>query len=753
MSMRLLRFLFAPELGRCLGDVGRAARRLGQSVRMLSDGRSPAPGRSSEPGRCPGSGGGWRWRRLLERERRPRVLLGATLSALGAGLTAVGAAGLATRSAGAQTIDPDIFATADSATRDLLGFLGDVDVARHAVLGDMLFVFNGGVLVLAGFLLLWHTVAGAVDTARTGRWGFGAWEIVRIVVAVALMAPLPGGMNGAQHAVVGLAALGGDFAGAVWTPFSEQALGRGDPIAPRPKAAAWRSAISRVLLAETCTHVANANAARIGDDPYIEVDEDRIEGALLLRYDGDGRGMPRDLCGAVRFDGLDGEGSRGIAAHGHRRAMEGLFPALQQLAAELGDRYLPGSPVHGQPLPDVEAAMNARGLAESYEAVLDEALGRAASEERLALERVVAEDAAGSSWLAAAGFFNTIASRTGLFQAAAHNVPDAALPLPSLEEWSPPAAAAVKGVLAALASSRTWQPVFFAAGGGIAGTLPAAGGGDGGLVAGLFEFIDLDAVVIADSGNPIADLAGFGHDLIASALGAIGAISGVAVGSGLLESIPFFGKGLDAFESVWRVTDGFVSTILGLMLIAGAVLAFVLPALPFIRFLFGVFGWLVNVVEAVLAVTVFAAAHVTRGQDRGLMVAATRQGWLFLPGLILRPPLMLFGLILGYFVFLAAIGLLNAIWLPQLRDAGASDGLGPIGFLAMLTLYVMLCYALMNGAFKLIDLLPSAVMEWIGGRAGGTDDGAGRLAGAVTGGIARAGSGRLTGRLRGGSGG
>ena len=47
----------------------------------------------------------------------------------------------------------------------------------------------------------------------------------------------------------------------------------------------------------------------------------------------------------------------------------------------------------------------------------------------------------------------------------------------------------------------------------------------------------------------------------------------------------------------------------------------------------------------------------------------------------------------------------------------------------MLTLYVMLCYALMNGAFKLIDLLPSAVMDWIGGRAGGTDDGAGRLGG------------------------
>ena len=59
---------------------------------------------------------------------------------------------------------------------------------------------------------------------------------------------------------------------------------------------------------------------------------------------------------------------------------EGLLPAVRGLAADLGERYLPGSPVHGQPLPDVEAAMDARGLAESYEAVLDDALSRAASE-------------------------------------------------------------------------------------------------------------------------------------------------------------------------------------------------------------------------------------------------------------------------------------------------------------------------------------------------------------------------------------
>ena len=171
---------------------------------------------------------------------------------------------------------------------------------------------------------------------------------------------------------------------------------------------------------------------------------------------------------------------------------------------------------------------------------------------------------------------------------------------------------------------------------------------------------------------------------------------------------------------------------------------YLLPALPFIRFLFAMLGWIVSVAVAVLAVTVFAAAHVTRGDGDRLATPATRLGWLFLPGLILRPPLMLFGLIAGYFVFLAGIGLFNEVWLPQMRDAGASGGLGPIGFLAMLALYVTIAYGLMNASFKLIDLLPSAVLDWIGGRGGAGDDGAGeRVGGVAAGAISRIGGLRI----------
>ena len=724
--MRPLRFLFAPELGRPLADSARDAALLMRRLKLARNGKRAERGAIASRGLA--------------------VLL-LVLALAGLALAAVPPPGPAL----GQSIDRGLFADTDSATRDALSFLGGLGQAGPSAVGDMLFAFNAGVLVLAGFLLVWHAAAGTVDTAREGRFGFGAWAIVRIVTAVALMAPLPGGMNGAQHAVVGLAHLGGDFANAVWKPFSEEALAESRPIVPRPREALWRAAISRTLIAETCARAANESAALAGDDPYVEIDEDHDSGTLTLSYHGEGGGMPDGMCGAVRFAGLEADGAPGIAAQGHRRALTDLMPAIRSIAGRLAAHYVPGTPLYGRPLPDIGGLLAGQDLAGAYSRVLDGALTRAASEERETLARVVAEDAREASWMAAASFFNTIAHRAGLFQAAAHNVPSVALPTPSLAEWVPAADAAVKGVAAQLARSARYHPMLLSAANAGAGALPAADG-SGGMVSGLLEFIDLDSVIVADSGNPIADLAALGHGLLNAALAAIAALMGAATGSGLLESIPFIGKGLDVFESAWQVSDALVSTLLGLLVIAGAVLAYVLPALPFIRFLFGILGWILNVAVAVLAVTVFAAAHVTREDGNRLTVQATRQGWLFLPALVLRPALMLLGLILGYFVFLAAIGLFNQVWLPQMRDAGASGGLGPVGFLAMLALYVIVAYGLMNASFKLIDLLPGAVLDWIGGRAGAGDDGGERAGGTAVAGISRMGAVRIGARTRRGAG-
>ena len=198
----------------------------------------------------------------------------------------------------------------------------------------------------------------------------------------------------------------------------------------------------------------------------------------------------------------------------------------------------------------------------------------------------------------------------------------------------------------------------------------------------------------------------------------ISVLAGAALLSGAGKEIWLVGGALNSFGNVWPVLDGFVTLMLTAMLVASLVLAYLLPAIPFIRFLFGVLTWIITVIEAVLAITIFAAAHVTREDADSLLTRSTRMGWLFLPGLVLRPVLMVFGLVLGYFAFTAIIKLLNAVWVPLMQISHAQAGASPLGFLAMLAIYTMIAYTAANAAFKLIDILPAHVLTWIGGAAG-----------------------------------
>lgn len=284
----------------------------------------------------------------------------------------------------------------------------------------------------------------------------------------------------------------------------------------------------------------------------------------------------------------------------------------------------------------------------------------------------------------------------------------------------------------------------------MAGSLSGLAGSKEGLGGVLFGMFDLESIFVTTDDfdrtlNPIGQLASFGSSLIAAALhtytGLIAATvathAGVAAGAWL----PLFGESFEAIgegaRAVWDVGGGFVNMVLGLLLIAGVVLAFVLPLIPFIRFLFGILTWLMTVVEAFLAITVFAAAHVTRGDGNQLMTSATRSGWFFLPGLVLRPALMLFGFVLGYWVFVAGITILNGVFVPYLRDADELAGIGLEGFIPMIVVYVFICYTLMNMAFKLIDMLPSVVLEWIGGRGSGGAGGTESTVGGITAGVGR----------------
>ena len=725
----MLSFIFLPEIARSVAEIASASRRIAALARALKPPPRPGP---------------LRWRRLIDRRMRGRAVVAGVL--ILAGIVLALAAPVSAQTA----IEPTLFQEQDDETRAILSFVHRLTgEAGSTVLGTMFLLFNAGILVLAGLLLLYHVVAGTLDTARQGRWGFGGWQIVRVVTAVALMAPLAGGLNGGQHIVLGLANLGGDFATEVWSPFTDDLIEPTRSIVPNRGGAALRSTIARVLVAEVCTATANATSLQ----PMVEkvtVSEGFPE-RTTTRYAGIAGDVPPEACGAITYEGYGLPGLDGFlvwpweegadpppvdhelaqlaagevpAAHYHALNSE-LSPAIRRLAAELTAHFIPGTATYGTPLPNADATLTGSGIEERYAAIVGEAMRSSQAHQDQAMRGLADAYADHTSWLWAASFFHVLAWQTGRFETASAATPEVRLPGDLVGTWSAPAAAATGGILAWLTAS-SFSPVPAAATAALEqGTIshrPLS------IVTSLIHVIPIDWTVMASPDNPILSLASLGFWLITGSLASITALAGAAV---LNNSISLGIDALDLFQAAWPVLDGFVTLMLSTMLIAGLVLAYLLPAIPFIRFLFGILTWLVTVIEALLAITIFLAAHVTREDSERLLTGSTRLGWLFLPGLVLRPVLMVFGLVLGYFAFKAVISLLNATWVPLMQTSHAQAAASPLGFLAMLAIYTIIAYGAANAAFKLIDLLPGQILTWIGGAAGidaGGTEGVGAIA-------------------------
>ena len=461
--------------------------------------------------------------------------------------------------------------------------------------------------------------------------------------------------------------------------------------------------------------------------------------------------MPRALCGSVRFSDRFGNSPEAQLARMQREAFLARGPAVRDAAARLAGHFTPGHADHGQPLPDVEALLDGAGIGDAYIAEVRAGIHRALPESERAMIDAVRRDAAQVGWLGAASVFSTIARRSGGFAAAATDIPQVELPHGELERWSPPAAAAVRAVSEALASSEAY-PTLAGARPGL-GSVGVFGGGTAisALPGGLLDWIDVADITVADTGAPLRDLSDFGHSLVLKALWALATLTGLAIKS---EAIANIGGVLnfwksDVFEGAWQVLDSAVSMAIGLMVLSGLILAYLLPLIPWIRFFFGILAWLVSIIAALLAVPVWLAAHLTRGED-GLVIPATQRGWLFLPGLVLRPALMLFGLFVGHVLCVVAVGLLNTTFVAALADASSASGIGLLGWLVMTVIYVMIAYAAVNACFKLIDLLPQAALDWLGGRDGGEGGEADRLTGGISGAFGRLGPLRIGSRRGGG---
>lgn len=260
--------------------------------------------------------------------------------------------------------------------------------------------------------------------------------------------------------------------------------------------------------------------------------------------------------------------------------------------------------------------------------------------------------------------------------------------------------------------------------------------------------------------HPLAQLSALGKSLMDAALRnlAIGTVGG---GSASVMS-------LFELEEKYNIPTESLALIAGAVqaagmatIVMGFILYYVLPFLPFLYFFFALSGWVKAIFEAVVAVPLWALAHL-RIDGEGIPGKTGASGYYLLLEIFLRPILTVFGLLGSILVLSAMVRVLNYLFEEIIHSVGGfssekvygvtvdipSDNPTPpppidIGFsqndvndFFLTSMYCIIVYMLAMSSFKMIDAIPNYIMRYMGASIEAMGEKVGDPAGELTGTIA-----------------
>jgi conjugal transfer/type IV secretion protein DotA/TraY len=250
-----------------------------------------------------------------------------------------------------------------------------------------------------------------------------------------------------------------------------------------------------------------------------------------------------------------------------------------------------------------------------------------------------------------------------------------------------------------------------------------------------------------DTRHPTIIASDLGHQLINFNVSVMSYMAALGLVAGSIASI--FGGGVTSFMVVF---SSFMTIPFAFLWVIGFVCAYVIPVLPAFIFTGVIIGWLLLVVEGVLAAPLWVIAHLNpKGDD---LTGSAQAGYQLLLSLVLRPALIIFGLMASMIISQVIGEFINKIFFGMLlsTQGGKIQGFG--GFTTILfgtAIYASLMFVIVKETFSLMYKIPDQILRWIGGSTGGLGEFAGNfeqasksgLAGGV--GSALADVGRITG--------
>ncbi|MEY2341416.1 DotA/TraY family protein [Acidithiobacillus sp. IBUN Pt1247-S3] len=237
------------------------------------------------------------------------------------------------------------------------------------------------------------------------------------------------------------------------------------------------------------------------------------------------------------------------------------------------------------------------------------------------------------------------------------------------------------------------------------------------------------------SGDPLANVAAFGRMIkqagedVAFADAAVKTVSGAVSGGtggilggkggGALSTskiiAPIMGLGGGAMGAL-KAVGSFAVPAAVMMIIEGAILQYVFPAMPGIIMITAIIGWLFLVLEMVVASVLWAAAHVY-AEGEGFAPQQAQYGYSVVIGILMRPLLLTVGFIFAFFVMDIGgwfVGMALQVFLAGM----GSYHIGIIGLISMIGVIIAMMFLFIKTVMKLITHLADHAPQWIGGHSG-----------------------------------
>jgi hypothetical protein len=221
--------------------------------------------------------------------------------------------------------------------------------------------------------------------------------------------------------------------------------------------------------------------------------------------------------------------------------------------------------------------------------------------------------------------------------------------------------------------------------------------------------------------NPMADLTHLGHSHVQLAIDLWGmALIYATAGVGLdltarAVSLGFLGNWSNIFAVMGLTAAAFLTVFSAFAFIAGIVLTFLVPLMPFVRFFYAIVTWVGAILEAMFCLPFLAIAHLNP-KGEGFTGAKPQFGYRMIFQIFLRPTLTIFGLIGSLLLFYVAVRFLNAMYYQTVLGL-ANFGSGPAAFVARVVFsifYITLIYISATMSFKMIDHIPQRALQWMG---------------------------------------